>query len=409
MFQSLATRKEMERLRQSIFTENELTAWVSDYQEKWIHADPHWICCCQLPSNQPPVPGTAEYNSMCIFQPNTFYWQRSMTVGEMRKVSLQDAYLHKKDGCICKARAIDHPDHPFVLTVDGFDRAHGARSSMAKVSVDFRDEPLTTPNAVRKAMAILEDPIRDCQFKTMNVVPRPFRLWPLVEHIAWFTNDSSFDISKIRDGEERAQMVALIGTMLLTVVNVLISQELFTTQNTPIMRNLSLTLALFLKFGDVVDREEICPSNENGWAWVVLCLAEERNVDIQGVDGIDIIIKTIREKGTELDARRSRQRGNWWLREQWGLMRLPTEKEVEEYAANEGQPPCKRGTGTRRKWLLEDDYDPDGLRYWKRWNLQDEYKLYLKDSAKRKRGKQPKITTATRFTKKPAQRMKILD
>jgi len=86
-------------------------------------------------------------------------------------------------------------------------------------------------------------------------------------------------------------------------------------------------------------------------------------------------------------------------------MRLPTEKEVEEYAANEGQPHCKRGTGTRRKWLLEDDYDPDGLRYWKRWNLQDEYKLYLKDSAKRKRGKHPKITTATRFTKEPAQRM----
>lgn len=55
-------------------------------------------------------------------------------------------------------------------------------------------------------------------------------------------------------------------------------------------------MALFLKFGDVVDREEICPSNENGWAWVVLCLAEERNVDIQGVDGIDIIIKTIRER-----------------------------------------------------------------------------------------------------------------
>lgn len=77
--------------------------------------------------------------------------------------------------------------------------------------------------------------------------------------------------------------------------------------------------------------------------------AEEHNVDVKGVDGIDIIVKTIREKGTELDAGRSRQRGNWWLREQWGMFRSLSEKEVEEYATNEGQPPLKRGTRTRRK------------------------------------------------------------
>lgn len=66
------------------------------------------------------------------------------------------------------------------------------------------------------------------------------------------TSDSSCDISKVLDGEERAQMVASIGTMLLTVINVLISQELFTTQNTPIIRSFSLMLALFSNFSDVI-------------------------------------------------------------------------------------------------------------------------------------------------------------
>lgn len=67
-------------------------------------------------------------------------------------------------------------DHQILLTVDGFGRAHGPRSSTVKVSIDFRDEPQTTPNAARKVMAILEDPISDSQSETVNFVPLPFRL-----------------------------------------------------------------------------------------------------------------------------------------------------------------------------------------------------------------------------------------
>lgn len=41
--------------------------------------------------------------------------------------------------------------------------------------------------------------------------------------IAWFTNDILFDLSAATDGEERAPIIALIGTMVLTVIDALIS------------------------------------------------------------------------------------------------------------------------------------------------------------------------------------------
>jgi len=48
-------------------------------------------------------------------------------------------------------------------------------------------------------------------------------IWPVVEDIAWFTNDILFDLSAATDGEERAPIIALIGTMVLTVIDALIS------------------------------------------------------------------------------------------------------------------------------------------------------------------------------------------
>lgn len=408
MLDPIGVRKKLVKFRGQAISEEEWLGFVQMTEES-INEDPSWICVCQLPGTKPLAPETAKSNSRCIFQPSTFYWETIATAEACRDmVPIREAYLHKNGACICKDRAMDHSEHSIVLTANGFDRVHGCRSSMAKLADMMQKKPLTPP-AVREIIVRLECAIRDCHFETMNIFPRPFNMWSVVEGIAWFTNDISFDLSSATDGEERAQIIALIGTMVLTVIDALISQELFTTEGTPIIRNLSLIMALLLKFGNAVDNDEYCPSNEAGWTYLALCLAEKHEVKIKELYGIDTLVKAIRKKGTELDARRSRQRRNWWLREQWGLMRSSTKIELEEYAANEGQPPCKRGTGIRRKWLLEDDYDPDGLRYWKRWNLQDEYKLYLKDSAKRKRGKQPKITTATRFTKEPARRMKILD
>lgn len=226
-------------------------------------------------------------------------------------------------------------------------------------------------------VALLNDAIRECQFETLNVVPRPFEVWPIVEGIAWFINDNSFDFSVATDGEERAQMITMIGTLFLTVLEHLVSQELFTTGETRVIHNLSLILALMLRFGNAVDKEEYCLSNENGGACKVLCLAETHHVEFYKIDGIDDIIQSVRDKGNGLDAKRARERSNRWLKEQWGVMRMATDKELGEYAANEGEPPAKRGTGKRKQWLPEDDYDVEGLRYWKRWQLQYEYMEYL--------------------------------
>ena len=130
--------------------------------------------------------------------------------------------------------------------------------------------------------------------------------------------------------------------MLLTVIDIVILQELLTTSDTPIIRNLSLILALILKFISAVDRGDYCPSNKNGWAWVVLCLAEQHQIENKGFDGTENIVKAIRDKGTELAAKRDRERCNWWLKGQCGpeAIRLPTEEEIESCAASERYPPC---------------------------------------------------------------------
>jgi len=65
-------------------------------------------------------------------------------------------------------------------------------------------------------------------------------------------------------------------------------------------------MALVLKFGNVVDNDEYCPSNEAGWTYLALCLAERHEVNIKELYGIDELVNAILEKGTELDARRSR-------------------------------------------------------------------------------------------------------
>ena len=127
--------------------------------------------------------------------------------------------------------------------------------------------------------------------------------------------------------------------MLLNVIEILILQELLRISDTPIIRNLSRVLALILKSRIVVDVGNCCPSTANGWTWVVLCLVEKHQIEINVFDGVENIVKGLRGKGTELAAKRDHERCNWLLKEQCGpeVIRLPTkEEEIESYAANEG-------------------------------------------------------------------------
>lgn len=84
----------------------------------------------------------------------------------------------------------------------------------------------------------------------------------------------------IDDSEGNAKRMMLIGTALLTTIDVLISQGLFTNNSSKI-RNIGLILSLFLEFAE--DEGEIPSCNEDGWNAVVVEKADAHGVTIEGL------------------------------------------------------------------------------------------------------------------------------
>ncbi|KAL8986810.1 MAG: hypothetical protein Q9169_008754, partial [Polycauliona sp. 2 TL-2023] len=78
----------------------------------------------------------------------------------------------------------------------------------------------------------------------------------------------------IADAEGNAKRVMLIGTALLSTVDLLISVNLFHPSSS--LRNIGSIIALLLEFA--VSYEETCDNNEDGWRLVVV-----RKMDLYGI------------------------------------------------------------------------------------------------------------------------------
>lgn len=103
----------------------------------------------------------------------------------------------------------------------------------------------------------------------------------------------------IDDSEGNAKRMMLIGTALLTTIDVLISQGLF-TNTSPKIRNLGLILSLFLQFAE--DEGEMGSCNEDGWKAVVVEKADACGVTIQGLVDIDELVQDIRDNAYDSDS-----------------------------------------------------------------------------------------------------------
>jgi hypothetical protein len=97
----------------------------------------------------------------------------------------------------------------------------------------------------------------------------------------------------IDDSEGNAKRILLIGTMLLTTIDVLIGMGLFVNDGLEI-RNIGLILSQYLQLA--VDEDETCRFNENGWKGVVVAKADTHNIALQGLAGIDMIVEGIRSE-----------------------------------------------------------------------------------------------------------------
>ena len=104
-------------------------------------------------------------------------------------------------------------------------------------------------------------------------------------------------IKVIEDSEGNAKRVMLIGTALLTTIDVLIEKGLFA--NNSKIRNIGLILSMFLQFA-VDESDTSC--NEDGWKAVVVEKADAHGVTIQGLMGIEMLIQGIKDNAEDSDS-----------------------------------------------------------------------------------------------------------
>ncbi len=102
----------------------------------------------------------------------------------------------------------------------------------------------------------------------------------------------------IDDSEGNAKRIMLIGTALLTTIDVLIQKADFTNDSSKI-RNIGLILSMFLQFAE--DEGEIPSCNEDGWKAVVVEKADAHGVTIEGLVGIDELVQDIRDDANDSD------------------------------------------------------------------------------------------------------------
>ena len=81
--------------------------------------------------------------------------------------------------------------------------------------------------------------------------------------------------SGIDDSEGNAKRVMLFGTALLTTIDILIKDNLFKAEDSPI-RDIALILGHFLEFAH--DMKEICEAKEDEWTEKVLERADQHGI-----------------------------------------------------------------------------------------------------------------------------------
>ena len=93
----------------------------------------------------------------------------------------------------------------------------------------------------------------------------------------------------IDDSEGNANRVMLIGTAILTTID-LIDKGLFGTHSE--IRNIGFIIGLFLEFAVVF--EETCTTNEDGWRFVVVKKVDQNDVVILGHKRMELVMRQVR-------------------------------------------------------------------------------------------------------------------
>lgn len=115
----------------------------------------------------------------------------------------------------------------------------------------------------------------------------------------WMVGADQMHWHGMDDGGDHFQTVAILGRALLSTISVLVRKGKFKNEGSPI-KNIALILAFWIKFA--VEDCGDCEDDENGWAKVVVKIADAQGLEITGPHGIEEQVKEVREEAEDMDS-----------------------------------------------------------------------------------------------------------
>ncbi|KAK0509296.1 hypothetical protein JMJ35_008667 [Cladonia borealis] len=193
--------------------------------------------------------------------------------------------------CLCFRAADDHPEHKWIVTKKGFELMKKWMVQADKRDPDLFDMHIFEDFYGYGICELIENMFLAFDKEHGKKTQDPVAMWSIMESMAlFFMNCDLMTWHMISDSEGNAKRMMLIGTALLTTIDVLISHGLF-TNTSPKIRNLGLILSLFLQFAGDVETE----CNEHGWKHVIWQKADAHDVTIEGLVRSQELVQSIRD------------------------------------------------------------------------------------------------------------------
>ena len=296
-----------------------------EFNSRHATESPTWICCCDIPGYEVRQRELAEFSANCLYHVSQIAQRGIFTMKEYQEYLITQRALDQVKSCLCQKLSVDHPEHQVKMTQGGFILAQIWREQLTRrqsLTVFRPDMAAYRRKGILKVMHnILEDFMIELSSRRQR---RALVLWARMEAMAWFVNTlpASNEWHHFQDWRRPRTYIMLFGVALLTTINTLLQQNLF-KDDEPKISNLGLVLALFIQStwtspsstGNSFRGKDaykspftndICVSNENGWAAEVVRLADQHGVRINGVKSIDLIVERWRRSQNVFEPTRDR-------------------------------------------------------------------------------------------------------
>ncbi|KAH0541674.1 hypothetical protein FGG08_003837 [Glutinoglossum americanum] len=214
--------------------------------------------------------------------------------------------------CKCKKPLSENPDWPWVVSKDGFALALKWQKEQMKRCQDAFDVYLYNDYNGYGIAEVVDGILAALDRELTKKRVAPMKLWAQLEGMAIFLVTDVNEWFGCDDPDGVDARIRLIGNGLLSALSLLESRNLLNPATTTI-KNISMTLALFLTFAN--DWYEIAEDERGSAAWKtkVVALAKKRGVEIKGPKGIEDIVRGIENE--EEDGGEGEQKEESWAEE----------------------------------------------------------------------------------------------